>query len=245
MKLKVIACDVFFREVCHHAVDCKNILDVTFIPFGLHNTPSELRKRLQAEIDAAQGGPHEAIALAYGLCSGGTAEITARDKPIVLPRAHDCITLFLGSRARYDEEFASHPGTYYYTPGWIERADGEVNQGQVVELKERDRQLRFEEYKEKYGEDNAAFLIEQESHWLDSYNRAAFINTGLGIVDQYREFTDSVALSHGWASEEIAGDTSLIKRLLDGPWDEDAFLVVPPGRTVAQSVDEAVVRLRE
>ncbi|MFV1980286.1 MAG: DUF1638 domain-containing protein [Rhodothermia bacterium] len=31
----------------------------------------------------------------------------------VLPRAHDCITLLMGSRTRYLEYFKAHPGTYF------------------------------------------------------------------------------------------------------------------------------------
>ncbi|MDO8683027.1 MAG: DUF1638 domain-containing protein [Armatimonadota bacterium] len=245
MKLKLIACEVFFREVCHFAARSNNILDITFIPFGLHDTPEKLRERLQQEIDAEPPGAYEYIALAYGLCSGGTANLVSRDTPIVLPRAHDCITLFLGSRSRYDARFADHPGTYYYTPGWIERKDGEVDQGSVVELKARDRERRFQEYKEKYGEDNAAFLIEQESQWLANYDRAAFINTGVGNVEQYREFTCGVAESHGWLQEEIAGDLSLLSKLVEGPWDPEDFLLVPAGQSIAQSFDDSVVRIRD
>ena len=43
--------------------------------------------------------------------------------PLVIPRAHDCIALFMGSRQRYREYFDAHPGTYYRTSGWIERDD--------------------------------------------------------------------------------------------------------------------------
>jgi len=244
VRIKLVACEVFFREVCHYAASSENVLDVSFVPFGLHSTPSDLRLRLQQEIDSAQAGTHDYVALAYGLCSGGSAELTAREIPVVLPRAHDCITLFLGSRRRYDQLFSANPGTYYYTAGWIERADGKAEQGHLVELKERDRAQRFEEYKEKYGEDNAQFLIEQEDQWLVNYSRAVFINTGLGDVDQYRSFTRSVAASHDWTEEEIEGDTSLLARLVSGNWDEEDFLIVPPGRSIAQSVDDSVVRLR-
>ncbi|MDO8585604.1 MAG: DUF1638 domain-containing protein [Armatimonadota bacterium] len=242
MRIKLVACEVFFREVCHFAASSKNIFDITFVPFGLHCSPEQLRARLQQEIDSVEPGGCDVVALAYGLCSGGASGLTAGQVPLVLPRAHDCITLFLGSRERYDQEFSGNPGTYYYTSGWIERADGEVQQGNIVELKERDRDRRFEDYKEKYGEDNALFLIEQESRWLSNYNRAAFINTGLGDVEGYRRFTARVAATHGWANEEIEADARLIRRLIDGDWNEQGFLVVPPGRSIAQSFDGFVVK---
>ena len=60
----------------------------------------------------------------YGLCGMGLVGLTARPKPVVIPRAHDCITLFLGSRERYLEYFNAHPGVYFKTTGWIERGRG-------------------------------------------------------------------------------------------------------------------------
>ena len=34
----------------------------------------------------------------------------------------------------------------------------------------------------------------------------------------------------------------LIQALVDGPWDADRFLVVPPGRRIVPSFDEAVIK---
>ena len=121
MKLRVIACDVLYREVCQACAETKHATDVVFVPFGLHSSPTQLRERLQQEIDAADSQDYDALVLAYGLCSRGTAELEARSKKLVLPKAHDCITLLLGSRERYDEEFTGNPGTYYYSAGWVER----------------------------------------------------------------------------------------------------------------------------
>jgi hypothetical protein len=37
----------------------------------------------------------------------------------MLPRAHDCITLLLGSRDAYQNYIDSHRGVYWYSDGWI------------------------------------------------------------------------------------------------------------------------------
>ena len=34
----------------------------------------------------------------------------------------------------------------------------------------------------------------------------------------------------------------LIQELVDGPWDDARFLVVPPGHRVAPSYDDAVIK---
>ena len=41
--------------------------------------------------------------------------------PLVLPRAHDCITLLMGSRTEFERYFQDHPGVYYRSTGWVER----------------------------------------------------------------------------------------------------------------------------
>lgn len=43
----------------------------------------------------------------------------------------------------------------------------------------------------------------------------------------------------GWLYGEVAGDTGLIRRLLNGEWDERECLVLPPGEQIVASHDEA------
>ena len=91
---------------------------------GLHDRGARaMRAGLQAAIDEAeaQAEKYDAIALGYGLCGNGLAGLEARSVPLVLPRAHDCITLLMGSRARFESYFQDHPGVYYRSAGWVER----------------------------------------------------------------------------------------------------------------------------
>ena len=41
----------------------------------------------------------------------------------------------------------------------------------------------------------------------------------------------------------MVGNNSLLTDLLNGNWDEERFLVLEPGQTVAPSYDEMVVRV--
>jgi hypothetical protein len=241
MKIKLIACEVFSRELRIAAAQSEQLVDCTFLPFGLHSTPNDLRARIQSEIDSAEASGYDYIVLGYCLCSRGTVNLSARSIPIVIPRAHDCITMFLGSRDRYSREFIEHPGTYYYSPGWIERSDGEIEQGYITETKERQLRERYVEYIEKYGEDNAKFLIEQESQWLKNYTRAAFINMNVGNIESYRDFVCRVASSHAWEYQEIEGDMSLIYQLVSGQWHSGEFLIVMPGEQVIETFDDLVI----
>lgn len=157
MRLKVIACEIVFREVAYLAAKSTNIMDLAFMPKGLHDieTPRML-ERIQAEVDRTEPETVETIALVYGLCNNGIVGLEAKEIPIVVPRAHDCITFFFGSKKRYKDYFFAHPGTYFRTTGWAERKSAADIEGKIMSQLGLDR--TFEEYKQKYGEGAAAIL---------------------------------------------------------------------------------------
>ena len=246
MRLKLVSCEVFVREFCHFAAMSRHLIDMVFQPFGLHDTPNLLREEAQKAIDAADPEKYEYVLIGYGLCSRGTAGLVAREIPLVIPRAHDCITLFLGSRQRYQQEFTDNPGTYYYSSGWVERKDGVTQQGHVRMLKEEERERRYKDYVERYGEDNARYLIEMETEWLSHYRRAAFINVhDVGDVETYREFARRMAQTHGWEYADVKGDAGLIRRFLDGSWDDADFLIVRPGQRIQDIHDPSIIRAED
>lgn len=238
LRIRVIACEVLFREICQCAARARSVIDLQFLRRGLHSNPDELRAALQTLIDETDESQDEAIAFGYGLCSNGLAGLRARGLPLVIPRAHDCITLLLGSREAYDRVFSDRPGTYYYTGGWIERGDDRVprrpEDGAGLEAS-------FEELVAKYGRDNAEYLWELQSSWVRYYTHAAHIDTALGDVASYRAYTQRVAAERGWQFEDLPGHLGLLQALLDGDWDDDRFLVVPPGHQALQRVGPEVL----
>ena len=237
MKFYVIACDVVYRECLKAAAYSPHTATLSFHPLGMHDKPDELRAVLQEDIDSASGSQYDYILLAYGLCSRVTAGLKSNDTPIVIPRAHDCITLLLGSQEAYRTEFESHPGTYYYSCGWIERrGEGSTRQG-IDRLAE----AKYQEYVEKYGEDNAKYLFDMESQWLTHYNRTALIDMGMGDLEQYRAYTKSIASDNDWAYDEIPGDTRLIDNLLFGDWNSGEYLIVSPGQKTVESVNAGII----
>jgi len=250
MRIKVIACEVMFREICLCAAYSAHTIDVEFLKRGLHDNPDSLRETVQRSIDAAEAGPpssvmgstgptkYDAIVLGYGLCSNGVLGLVARDAPLVIPRAHDCITFFLGSKDSYHRHFHDEPGTYWFTSGWIERAGSHVPRtkegGEGM-------QLSYDELVAKYGEDNAAYLYEIQQSWVKNYSRAAFIDLNLGPHERLRAEVMRIAGERNWDVEDLPGDLRLIRNMLDGEWDEAEFLVVRPGQTVVRGNDEDII----
>ena len=243
MKLRCLGCDALARLVYQCAAWSPHVVDVELFQLGLHSQPSDLRDRLQGHIDAATGLGYDAILLAYGLCGQSTAGLTARDAPVVIPRAHDCITLFLGDRARYQDQFTRHPGTYWYALDYVERRDGD---GTTLALgaSTDDTPEVYEEYVETYGKSNADYLMEVMGAWKSHYERAVFIDMGIGDGAVVEAQTRSEAERRGWSFDRMEGDIGLIRRLLTGDWGTD-FLVLQPGECVAMTYDSDVITAQQ
>jgi hypothetical protein len=237
MKLKCLGCEALARIIYLCAAYSPHIVDIELFQIGLHKEPADLRALLQERIDAATGEEYDAVVMAYGLCGQATAGLMAGEIPLVIPRAHDCITLFLGDRRRYNAEFRERPGTYWYALDYMERSDGEMSLG--VDADERTQDL-YQEYVEKYGVDNADYLMEVMGAWRSHYDRAAYIDMNVGDSIAVEAKTKEVAALRGWTFERLAGDLVLIRRLLAGDWEAD-FLVLEPGQQVAMTYDFQVI----
>ncbi len=250
-RFAVIACRILFREISLLSTRCPNVLDVTWLRQELHDHPETLQTRLQAAIDAIDRGDEErlgwrgtvrpesepeAILIAYGLCSNGTVGISSARHTLVIPRAHDCVTLLLGSRERYRDYFDAHKGVYWYTRGWIERTP--------MPGEDRFRRVR-QEYTEKYGEENADYLMEMEQDWMREYRRATYIDWPELDDGESAGYTRGCADFLGWEYDEVPGDPVLLADLLAGRWDPERFLVVPPGGRVAASFDDGILKVGE
>ena len=124
MRLKLIACEVLYREMCAAVARAPHQVDIEFLPKGLHDLGgAAMRARLQEIVDAADPARYEALLLGYALCGNGVAGLRSRALPLVIPRAHDCIALLMGSRQRYQEYFDNTPGVYFRSTGWLERGE--------------------------------------------------------------------------------------------------------------------------
>jgi hypothetical protein len=270
MRLLALTCEVLARSVYLCAARSPHVVDVHLNRRGLHDDPPNLRAILQGEIDAVgraaggaaggdraaggpaapdasdgAGAPYDAIVLAYGLCGAAIAGLRAGSIPLVVPRAHDCITLFLGSRERYTAEFTGHPGTYWYVQDFVERSDDGGAFAGMGAVSDAAARATHEEYVAKYGEDNAAYLMEALGGWRSHYDRAAFVDMAIaepeGAATVEAQARDD-AERRGWTFEKLAGELILVRRLVDGDWAPEDFLVLQPGERLAMSYDEAVIR---
>ena len=243
MRLKLIACKALYREISLLTATCDNFLDVTYLQQGLHDTPTLLNEALQHEIDKIDnaediysyyprfGKDFDAILLGYGLCSNGIIGLRSKKYKLVAAKSDDCIGLLLGSSDRYKAYFAQHCGTYWYTPSWIENA---YTPSQDMEQK------LLLEYTEKYGEDNAKFLVETEL-MLKNYKRAAYVAWKELPFSQYERYAQDAAAHFGWEYDRLLGDKSMMEDFIGGNWDE-RFLVVLPGQKIEADYEGNLIK---
>ena len=244
MRILLIGCEVIIRELCDAVTHSPHVVDARFLSKGLHDLGARaMRKGLQAAIDEveAKAEKYDAIALGYGLCGNGLAGLEARSIPLVMPRAHDCITLLMGSKDRFEGYFRDHPGVYYRSAGWVERgADLEPLARTQTGLG-----VTLDALIEKYGEDNGRFLYDELTRYQQNYQQLTFIETGIEPDGRFETQARAEAAGKGWKFEKLGGDLGLFRELLSGHWDEAKFLVVRPGQRIVARPDQGIVAAEE
>lgn len=233
----ILACDVLEDEVRQRVERLElNPLAVSFLEMGKHDHPDTLRKDLQAEVDSLEAAGCRRIIFVYGLCSNSILGVSTDKAEMIFPRAHDCITLFLGSKERYAEIQKKDPGTYWFSPGWC--------RGRRVPGADHMKRME-EQFREKFDEDEVEYLMEMEQMKYAHYSVAAYTDLGDGEIERSKADTRAAAELFNMEFREYSGDDSLLNQLLTGPWDEERFLVVPPGRAARYSGDAAIIRCGE
>jgi hypothetical protein len=247
MFLKVIACEIAVRELQYTAARSKNLVDLDFLTQGYHDIPATGRDEIQKHIDAVPAGKYEAIVLAYALCSKILVGLKPIHTRLVIPRAHDCITFFLGSKERYQKCFSERPGTYYYTSGWLECATRRGNKGSIwggaslPANSSLNLQATYEQWVQKFGEDQAKYLLEEMSRWTNAYTHGSLIDFDfLNNLDLARQ-VQQICTDKGWSYDTIPGSLSLFQAMVDGPWPDSDFLIVQPGQKVVATFDENII----
>jgi hypothetical protein len=203
----------------------KHNVYVHYLDQNLHRTPDVMPAEIQTavnEVAALSDGP---VVLGYGLCSNGIVGVVAPRQGLIVPRVHDCIALFLGSRQAYLKAFQKRPGAYYLTPGWV------AEEKDPLGFMEND-------YVPRVGREEAAWGAKEE---LKHYTHIVLINTQAAVDrtalrDRAREnsrFFNKQLL-------EVDGASTYFEKLLFGPYDGvdetgvTNFVRVAAGDVVAQ-----------
>ena len=213
-RTKIIACQTVGEEL-------KTILpadyEMELLDYALHNVPKNLHIQLQAAIDRTPSD-FDTILIGYGMCANAIIGIKSRSFKLVIPKADDCITIFLGSKKEYIKQIKSEPGTFYLTKGWIECGE--------------DPYTEYCAMREKYGEEKAYRITKR---YIENYTRLALITSEKFDSEAYRKYAKMVADHFDLNYEEILGSSKFLDDFIHGNWEKE-FVIVPPGQEVEYGI---------
>ena len=161
----------------------------------------------------------------YGLCGNAVVGLK-RTIPVVIPRAHDCCTIFLGSKQSYIRHFGHRPSCRWTSGGYMQDGDNYMRNSETHHFLGIN--MSFQELADKYGEENARYIIETLAPKDDSDKQVVYIETPPYEKFDLKKQIENEAMKEGRKFESIKGNTRLIEMLVNGRWNEDEFLVVPP-----------------
>ncbi len=217
----VLACRVF-KDLFDRFVRDGTIQQFIYLDYGLHNLPKKLNEAVQGALESLS--EPSLVILGYGLCGNGLHGVRAGRHTLLIPRADDCIAMFLGSYERYRQEFGSESATYYLTKGWLESGSNPLKE--------------YQGYVERYGTAKADWVMDQLYH---NYKRLALVAHSQEDLDAYRGRAEEVARYCGrWGMryEELLGSSDFFLHLLEAASSVECaredFIVVPPGGELRQ-----------
>jgi hypothetical protein len=223
-------------------------VDPEFTPKGSHNEPDKLRADIQERINRADHSPdfsYDAVLLGFGLCGNSAAGLKAGRLPLVIPRAHDCCTVFMGSKQRFLDAFSYSLSQSWSSEGYLERGGSSLKgSGSAADITWYNQEYR--ELKEKYGEENAAFIW--ETLHPKTHTEHIFITTPeLACLGHFEKYRETVEADPPEEIRLIRGDMRLLRMLTETDWlardaqgrrpHGEEFLVVEPGQQIRAVYD--------
>jgi hypothetical protein len=187
--------------------------EVRVLDIGLHVDPQRLRARLIKEVGDIEEEDTN-ILLGYGLCGRALEGVVSSKSTLVLPRVDDCVGALLGSRERHKKFLKQNAGCYFIHQNWL---NTELNVFSEI-LKGLERVPR---------EKRKAIV----KIMLKNYRTLALLYS-----DDPSPESESLCLAYAKQYDlnliKVETEPGLLTRLIKGPWREDEFLVLPPGRPV-------------
>ena len=247
MFIKFICCDVFTRIACELVSKSPHIVDLEFVPMLAHDEPKKLNLLIKEKIDLSiseSGRKYDAVILGFGLCGNSVVGLSC-PVPMIIPRAHDCCTIQMGSKENFIAAFGDILSARWSSTGYFERCHGLANGYLGTEqLAAHKTSAEYMGYIEKYGEDNADYIWETMHPEIET-DEAVYIKIeDFEYSDSFEKYKSDIEKSDKQL-KVVEGDISMLKDLVCGKWDDERFLVVAPGKKIVGVYDMQYVMKAE
>jgi hypothetical protein len=207
---KVLTCKAL-AHILEPMVDDKT--EVKVLEIALHVDPNKLRARLLEEVALLEDHDTD-ILLGYGLCGRALEGVVSSRSTLIMPKVDDCVCALLGSRERRRELLNKDAGCYFLEQHWL---DTELNiftdlmKGlERIPPEKRDRIIKLT---------------------LKNYHTLVLLDAG-DISPEAESACRVYAGRYDMNLIRIETDPGLLTRFIKGPWREEEFLVLPPGKPV-------------
>ncbi len=239
MRYKLICCEVFKREIELALQNSEHTVIPVFTEKLSHENPAQLREIIQQEIDRTSLLEFDYILLGFGLCGNAITGLQSRRVPLVIPRAHDCCTILLGSREAFSRYFGHRPSCRWTSGGYMGTGENYLRNSDVHQFLGVD--LTWAELVEKYGEENAEYIRETLTPKDGSHEQVVFIQTPPYENSEFQKKAEQDACQSNRKYELIQGDIRLLHMLVRDNWPMNEFLVVPENSTIEGVYDHDIV----
>ena len=229
---------MFNRIACDLVAKSPNIIDVEFVPMLAHVEPVKLNQQLQERINAVKESDrsYDAILLGFGLCGNSVIGLTS-DLPMIIPRAHDCCTIHMGSKGNFLNAFEGNLSSGWGSTGYFERTFSQYSGYPITDqLANYKTTKEYIGYVEQYGEEDADYIWETMHPKIETGDSFYIKIDGYEYSNSYEGYL-ARAEETGKQMNVVNGSAGMLKALVNGDWNEDMFLIVGPGQKIAGVYD--------
>jgi hypothetical protein len=126
----------------------------------------------------------------------------------------------------------------------MERGDSYLHDGDTGRLLGLDRS--YEDFVAQYGEENAKYIMETLTLSRDANtdNKVIYIDVPETSQKEYASLCREKAEKEGRQFIRVEGSIGLIRKLVEGNWSDEEFLIVEPGQQIRAVYDwEEILRV--
>lgn len=210
VRRKIIVCRAL-AHVLEPLADTET--EISVLEIGLHVDTLILKDRLLKEVADIEERDTD-ILLGYGLCGRALEGVVSARSTLVLPKVDDCVGVLLGSRQRHKNLLKQYAGCYFLEQDWLAtelNIFAEIMRGlERIPHERRERVVKL---------------------MLKHYNTIALLDSG-NLSPENEALCITYSRQYDMQLIRLKTESGLLTRLIKGPWSEEEFLVLPPGKPI-------------